>query len=270
MRQKRLPPVPLQARPRPAPHLRAAKLCRQRNIHCRRSVVRPEAYGVSEAPDEKGLERLMDRYVDGDRRSFEILHQRLAPKLRGFLARFCKDEGTLDDLLQLTFLKAHLARSSFEIRGKDPSEAVRGWYFTIARNVAMDELRKQTRGTRKLTLHTGDEKIANMTGAGQTIEERGAELEEQRDLIARVRQAIAGLPASQREVVELHKLRGMSMAEVAQRLDIREGAARVRAHRGYKALARLLANPLPIATLIFAVPTWASVLAPELVHGKWL
>jgi RNA polymerase sigma-70 factor (ECF subfamily) len=56
-----------------------------------------------------------------------------------------------------------------------------------------------------------------------------------------VRDAIARLPAGQREVVELHKLRGMSMAEVAERLRLREGAVRVRAHRAYKALARLLA-----------------------------
>ena len=58
--------------------------------------------------------------------------------------------------------------------------------------------------------------------------------------IERVRVAIAQLPSGQREVVELHKLQGMSMAQVSQRLQIREGAARVRAHRGYKALARLL------------------------------
>ena len=59
-------------------------------------------------------------------------------------------------------------------------------------------------------------------------------------IIEQIREAIMLLPAGQREVVELHKLRGMTMAQVAERLEIREGAARVRAHRGYKALARIL------------------------------
>ena len=62
----------------------------------------------------------------------------------------------------------------------------------------------------------------------------------QAEIVERVRQAIEQLPRAQREVLTLHKLRGMPMAKVAQHLNIREGAVRVRAHRGYKSLARLL------------------------------
>ena len=61
-----------------------------------------------------------------------------------------------------------------------------------------------------------------------------------------VRSAIDQLPKSQRDVVTLHKLRGLGMSEIADRLGVRSGALRVRAHRAYKALARLL-SPAPAA-----------------------
>ncbi len=149
--------------------------------------------------------------------------------------KLVRDEPTVDDLLQLTFLKAHLARGRFLVHGDDPDGAVQGWYFAIARNVALDHLRSRSRQDRRrvdLEFDLPDEN----SELEQTISER----EVAEEAIEQVREAIARLPASQREVVELHKLRGLSMAEVAQRLQIREGAARVRAHRGYRALARLL------------------------------
>lgn len=189
----------------------------------------------------KGLNQLMDRYVDGDPRAFTALHEQLGPRLRGFLTKLVRDEASVDDLLQLTFLKAHLARERFCVIGNDPDGAVQGWYFAIARNIALDHLRQRGRQDRRRVdlvreqgheLELGDDEPA--------LDERIAAIEHGEEVVALVREAIAQLPAGQREVVELHKLRGLSMAEVAARLQIREGAARVRAHRGYKALARLL------------------------------
>ena len=55
----------------------------------------------------------MDRYGDGDSRSFSELHASLSPRLRGFLMKLVRDEATVDDLLQLTFLEAHLARERY-------------------------------------------------------------------------------------------------------------------------------------------------------------
>ncbi len=61
-------------------------------------------------------------------------------------------------------------------------------------------------------------------------------------IVDAVREAIEALPDGQREVVAMHKLEGMPLAEVAERLGIREGAARVRAHRGYNRLRAALAG----------------------------
>ncbi len=63
-------------------------------------------------------------------------------------------------------------------------------------------------------------------------------------LSPQISHALAQLPASQREAVELIHLKGLSVAEAAAQVGISPGALKVRAHRGYRALrARLRAEP---------------------------
>ncbi len=186
----------------------------------------------------------MERYVDGDRRAFDRLHVALTGRLRGFLLKLVQDEPACDDLIQLTMLKAHLARDRFSVPGGDPDGAVQAWYFAIARNVAMDFLRDRHRAKkRSVAASGGDEStdpVVGLPDPSPTAQEHGEQVEAEQTIVEEVRAAIAQLPPKQREVVELHKLRGMPMAEIAARLQVREGAVRVRAHRAYKALARLL------------------------------
>lgn len=191
-----------------------------------------------------GLYALMDRYIDGDPQAFTKMHAILGPRLRGFLIRLVRDETAVDDLVQLTLLKAHLARGRFALQGGDPDGAVQGWYFAICRNVAMDHLRNRYRGKNRIANQPSDgsDPMVDLADTEPNVEELGQAAEREDAIIDRVRAAIDRLPAGQREVVVLHKLRGMSMAEIAERLAVREGAVRVRAHRAYKTLARMLSR----------------------------
>lgn len=186
----------------------------------------------------------MMRYVDGDPRAFAALHRALAGALRGFAISLVRDPALADDVMQLAFLKAHLARHRFVVpegTANDPDGAVQAWYFAITRNVAVDHLRALQRQRLRQTSESAGAGMAQpIADDTPTIDELAIADEREREIIERVRRAIDRLPTSQREVVELHKLRGLSMSDVAQRLDLREGAVRVRAHRAYKALARLL------------------------------
>lgn len=186
-----------------------------------------------------GLAALMDRYLDGDGRAFAQLHTLLTPRLRGLLTKLVRDAATAEDLLQATLLKAHLARAGFVLRGADPDAGVQAWYATIARNLALDHLRGQTRERRRQG-DQGEDPIADLATDLPSVEEWQVDRDTAAEIAQRVRTALERLPAAQREIVELHKLSGLSMAEIANRLQIREGAARVRAHRAYKALARAL------------------------------
>jgi RNA polymerase sigma-70 factor, ECF subfamily len=210
---------------------------------------------VSDA-DRHRLHELMDRYVDGDPVAFARLHARLGPRLRGLLFKLVRDGDTVDDLLQLTLLKAHLARERFAVPGGDPDGAVQAWYFAIARNVAMDHLRARSRAERRSARSeaASEDGIEAIADAAPHVEALHETIEREDEIVARIHDAIASLPEGQREVVELHKLRGMSMAQVAARLQLREGAVRVRAHRAYKALAQLMSRT-PIEGLVAIVWT---------------
>jgi RNA polymerase sigma-70 factor (ECF subfamily) len=193
---------------------------------------------------DTGLGELMERYLDGDQRAFTELFGRLAPLMRAQIRSKISDPATAEDLLQQTFMKAHGARERFATpEGSDPDRAVTVWYSAIARNATIDHLRKIYRD-RAIKLDTaGDDTTELLDGvrdAAPGAEERALEQERQLGLAARVRAALAGLPKTQREVVTMHKLEGIPMAEIAKQLGVREGTLRVRAHRGYKTLAAAL------------------------------
>ena len=131
--------------------------------------------------------------------------------------------------------------------------AVEGWYLAIARNVALDHLRHNYRRDRRheTLIAKGDVSGMGVPTAELNAEELQMTRESGDEVARRVRDAIEQLPPGQREVVKLHKLRGMPMAEIARRLKIREGAVRVRAHRAYKSLARWLVPSSLLPLLLY-------------------
>ena len=179
--------------------------------------------------DLNGLEALMERYVDGDAVAFDTLFSQLRGPISASLRRWLRTDDKVDDALQITWMKVHNSRARYR-RGAP----VLPWVLTIARNVALDHLRSRVAKERSLD----DETARRIPDADADPINWSAE--DEQEVVAAVREAVSQLPPSSREVVRLHKLEGRSMAEVAEILGIKEGAARVRAHRGYKALAKLL------------------------------
>ena len=173
------------------------------------------------APD---LEALMARYVDGDAKAFEALYGELESDVRRLLRRRLRSPHKVDDAFQKTFLNVHAARHRYRL-----GAPVRPWILTIARNVAFDHLRKKSSSERPLS----DEQARRIEDPNDALQEREA--------MRSLQRAMNALPSEKRDVIALHKIQGLPMAEVAQRIGINEGTARVRAHRGYKALRQLLA-----------------------------
>jgi len=177
-------------------------------------------------------EMLMTAYVRGDRRAFEQLFARLAPRLHRFFTRSFGSDPIADDLLQQTFLKLHRARDSYR-----PDMRLTPWAFAIAARVRLDEHRR-----RKRLAEDGDEEAlarADEQQAAAARDDGEARLDAaEADL---VRRAIDALPESQRVVVHLNRYEGMTFAEIAQVLGTTEGAVKLRAFRAYGALRARLA-----------------------------
>jgi RNA polymerase sigma-70 factor (ECF subfamily) len=176
---------------------------------------------------------LMQRYCDGDASAFRELYALVAPRLLGYLLKMARSRALADDLLQQTFLKVHRARAAY-VRGADPLP----WIYAIAHRTFIDEARKAKRT--KVVVGDGDElpeAQAGLSGAPVEADDQGGG---DPDQIKAALDALAALPEQQREAVVLTKLDGKSVAEAAEIAGTTVGAMKVRAHRGYEALRKLL------------------------------
>jgi RNA polymerase sigma-70 factor (ECF subfamily) len=176
---------------------------------------------------------LMARYCDGDASAFRELYAAVSPKLYGYLVKMARSRALADDLLQQTFLKVHRARAAY-VRGADPLP----WIYSIAHRTFIDEVRKGKRA--KVNVGDGDdlpEIAADLRGDSIAAKD---EPRVDPELLASTLDALAGLPEQQREAVVLTKLEGKSVAEAAEIAGTSVGAMKVRAHRGYEALRKLL------------------------------
>lgn len=174
----------------------------------------------------------MARYCDGDASAFRELYAAVAPRLYGYLVKMTRHRALADDLLQQTFLKVHRARAAY-VRGADPLP----WIYAIAHRTFIDEVRKTKRAIVKVG--EGDELPeirAGLTGDADDRRDEPADPE----LVQAALDALAQLPEQQREAVVLTKLDGKSVAEAAEIAGTTVGAMKVRAHRGYEALRKLL------------------------------
>ena len=175
---------------------------------------------------------LMASYCDGDAAAFRELYAAVAPRLHGYLVKMARHRALADDLLQQTFLKVHRARAAY-VRGADPVP----WIYAIAHRTFIDDARKTQRAIVRVA--DGDElpEIGADLG-GQTAASRDEPADPER--VQAALDALAQLPAPQREAVVLTKLDGKSVAEAAEIAGTTVGAMKVRAHRGYEALRKLL------------------------------
>lgn len=199
----------------------------------------------SRASEFESLPHLMDRYLAGDERALAGVYALLAPRLKARLRGHLADRSRLDDLVQLTFVKAHHYRDRFRWGEGDRTRAVIRWYMLVAKNVAIDDLRQRVRARRRLEqvqrdglthahlAYVPEPRFAN-------AEDEIVDRERRAETAERVRAAVRTLPPAQRQIIELHRLRGMSTLEIADKLHVRPGTLRVRAHRAYRRLAQVL------------------------------
>lgn len=167
---------------------------------------------------ESELETLMARYQEGDHAAATALIHRLSPQLhRFFLVQFA-GRGDADDLLQETWLRIHEVRHTYR-----SGEPVLPWFYAIARHIRVDHYRKLLRTTgRERSLEDVPEPVAaRATAFGGAPD---------------LRELLAPLPASQREVIEMLKVAGMSLEEVARATSSSVGSVKQKVHRAYKKL----------------------------------
>jgi RNA polymerase sigma-70 factor (ECF subfamily) len=176
---------------------------------------------------ESNLETLMALYQQGDFTAAAALIDRISPQLHRFFAVQPGSRPHADDLLQETWLRIHRVRHTYRL-----GEPALPWFYAIARHVRVDHYRRSMRATageRELEIQSGT------VAADQDEQERAHRFEA----------LLAPLSESQREVVAMLKVAGMSLEEVARATSSTVGAVKQKAHRAYEKLRKSMSAIQP-------------------------
>lgn len=175
--------------------------------------------GIQTVNPESDLEMLMARYQQGDFGAATALVHLVSPQLHRFFVALAASRQDADDLLQETWLRVHKVRHTYR-----PGQPALAWFYGIARHIRIDHYRKAIRArTREQTFEEASHPVSVHSSPS-------------RDLQA----LLSSLPESQREVLEMLKVSGMSLEEVARATSSTVGSVKQKAHRAYKKLRAAL------------------------------
>ncbi|MDB5339654.1 MAG: sigW 7 [Planctomycetaceae bacterium] len=159
-------------------------------------------------------DQLMVRLQTGESRAFDTLVERYQGQLLGFFFRNTRDRQLSEDLTQETFLRLHNQSWDFLPVGK-----FRGWLYRLARNLLIDNVRRQSH----------DALIKAVTGKQEDEEDGLARLTEEvlspdshadiREMASIVDDMLRQLPEEQRLTFLLHHYGGLTLAEVADAME---------------------------------------------------
>jgi len=153
---------------------------------------------------------------------FDALYRGHAADIHAYVAGLLRDRAAAEDITALAFERAYRRRRSF-----NPKRGTRrAWLFGIARNAALDELRRRRR---QATL------VAEPVDEAAIGPEQGAEVAIRR---AAIRAAIGELAPRERELVALKFFAGLTNPEIAGVIGISETNAGTRLHRVIEKLRR--------------------------------
>ena len=164
-------------------------------------------------------------YQNANEEAVTALIHHVSPRLHRFFMAQVVSRRYADDLLQETWLRIHAARHTHR-----PGEPVLPWLYAIARHVRVDGYRK----ARRVESRERQVEVMPETGrpAGGPATERGPDLDA----------LLSELPASQREVITMLKVAGMTLEEVARATSSSIGSVKQKAHRGYEKLGEMLST----------------------------
>jgi RNA polymerase sigma-70 factor (ECF subfamily) len=173
---------------------------------------------VGDAVDEPDPS-LVEAARDGDPTAFEALVRRYQGHVWRLSFHLTRDRTVAEDVTQEAFVKAFRFLPAFRGDARFTT-----WLFSIARNCAIDEVRRAVRRDRTWR-SAGDVPVGHDITVG--IE---------------VREAVAALPLSLRESVVLIDMFGLSYREAAGLMRIPEGTVKSRVHKARATLAQSLAH----------------------------
>jgi RNA polymerase sigma-70 factor, ECF subfamily len=147
--------------------------------------------------------------------AFADLYARTLPRVYAYVASLLRDREAAEDVTAQAFERAYRKRRSY----RSSRGTMEAWLFGIARNAALDELRRRKR---RAGLERDPEDLARPAPDDQ------AELALRREV---VRAALGSLDGRERDLIALKFAGGLSNAEIGRVLGMSESAVGTRLHR---------------------------------------
>lgn len=180
-------------------------------------------------PTETGqdaVELLRRIASDRDKSALAGLFGQFAPKLKSMMLKQGAGDALAEDLVQETLLTVWRKAQLYSPQRGTPST----WIFTIARNLRIDQVRRQSNKPYEDLETAGLVSDAPLSSA----------VVEQEQVIARVTRALSTLPTEQREVVQLSFIHDLAHAEIAAKIGIPLGTVKSRLRLAYDRLRPML------------------------------
>ena len=181
--------------------------------------------------------RLAAEFLSGETRAFTVLADRYHARLLNFIYRMIGDRDRAEDLVQETFVRVyrHLHRY-------DQNRKFSTWAYTIAGNLAKNELRNRSRNPMVLfqTIRKNWE-ADHRPLEWEDNRYRPDDLYRKRDLREKVEEAVAQLPEHHRVVFVLRELEGKTYEEISEITGVNLGTVKSRLNRARNAFAELIA-----------------------------
>ncbi|MEU3498691.1 sigma-70 family RNA polymerase sigma factor [Kitasatospora cineracea] len=175
--------------------------------------------GDVRSPRAERLRGLLDRTARGDRAAYTGLYEELAPTVYGIALRVLRDPAQAEETAQEALLE--MWRSAPTYRPERGSVAA--WACTIAHRRAVDRVR---------SVRASCEREQRVVREDPTRPEQVAEEVERTMEAARVRRALSGLTAGQREALVLAYYGGYSQSQIAAALGLPLGTVKSRTRDG--------------------------------------
>lgn len=195
-----------------------------------RSIKRTSFDGLSDA-------EVVASHLSGDRWAFEELVNRYNRRLLNFVYRTIGDRERAEDLIQEVFIRVHRHLHRF-----DQTKKFSTWIYTIASNLAKNELRNRSRNP--LVLFQTIKKHWEADHRPLEFEDtkcRPDDLYRKRHLKDLVAWAVEQLPEHHRIVFVLRELQGKTYEEIAEVTDCNLGTVKSRLNRARNRFAQVIA-----------------------------
>jgi RNA polymerase sigma-70 factor, ECF subfamily len=162
----------------------------------------------------------MERAQGGDRGAFQTLFQDVGPLITRFLRRRMSDNSEVEDICQEVMIAVYRSRHTFQ-----PQRPFEPWLFAIVRKVSGEHFRRERRRLGSQIQVEQLPEISSESGLANDLE---------------LREALQQLSPAQMEALGLTKVMGLSVEEAARRTGTSVGSMKVRVHRAYESLKKLL------------------------------